>query len=99
MTAGLTALYSNINDNTLSPIEPRLGFNYDVDKHNKFFTGAGYHSQMQSSYLYYYRVLKRHLKPLPMGYMELNTTRDGTHKECAPCCGWEHNFDYQYELN
>ncbi|MGB1282063.1 MAG: carboxypeptidase-like regulatory domain-containing protein [Schleiferiaceae bacterium] len=99
MTAGLTALYSNINDNTLSPIEPRLGFNYDVDKHNKFFTGAGYHSQMQSSYLYYYRGSQATPQAIADGVYGTEYNKGmGLTKSAHLVAGWEHNFDYPVRI-
>lgn len=54
LTGGLTALYFGINNNSLSPIEPRLGISYDLLKGRKLSFGAGYHSQIQSPYVYYY---------------------------------------------
>ena len=99
MTAGLTALYSNINDNTFSPIEPRLGFNYDVDKHNKFFTGAGYHSQMQSSYLYYYRGSQATPQAIADGLYGTEYNKGmGLTKSAHLVAGWEHNFDYPVRI-
>lgn len=53
MVSGLTSLYYSINDNSFSPIEPRLGFSYKKDK-SRWNLGFGLHSQMQSNYLYYY---------------------------------------------
>jgi hypothetical protein len=99
MTAGLTALYSNINDNTFSPIEPRLGFNYDVDKHNKFFTGAGYHSQMQSSYLYYYRGSQATPQAIADSLYGTEYNKGmGLTKSAHLVAGWEHNFDYPVRI-
>ncbi len=54
LTAGLTATYFSINDNSLSPIEPRLGLSYDLLKGRKLSFGLGHHSQTQSPYIYYY---------------------------------------------
>lgn len=51
---GLTALYYDINDISLSPIEPRLGLTYVATENDKFGLGIGLHSQIQSPYLYYY---------------------------------------------
>lgn len=99
MTAGVTALYSNINKNSLSPFEPRLGFNYDVDKHNKIFTGAGYHSQMQSSYLYYYKGSKATPIAESQGLLGTEYNKDmGLTKSAHAVLGWEHNFDYPVRI-
>lgn len=52
--AGLSALYFGINNKSLSPIEPRLGLSYKIDEKQKLGLGLGLHSQIQSTYLYYY---------------------------------------------
>ncbi|MDA9773574.1 TonB-dependent receptor [Saprospiraceae bacterium] len=54
LTGGLTALYYSINNNSLSPFEPRLGLAYQIDNKQKLSLGVGIHSQIQSNYLYYY---------------------------------------------
>ncbi len=54
MVAGLTALYFGINDHSFSPFEPRLGLTYQLSPKDKFALGLGFHSQIQSPYLYYY---------------------------------------------
>jgi ethanolamine utilization microcompartment shell protein EutS len=53
-TAGISAYYSGINNNSFSPLEPRLGLQYDLPKNQKLSFAAGLHSQMQPSYLYFY---------------------------------------------
>lgn len=53
-TGGVTALYYSINNNSLSPFEPRLGMSYQIDNRQKLSLGVGVHSQVQSNYLYYY---------------------------------------------
>lgn len=53
-TAGLTALYYGINDNSFSPFEPRAGLSYTINEKQQLALGFGYHSQIQSNYLYYY---------------------------------------------
>lgn len=99
MTAGLTALYSSINENSLSPLEPRLGFNYDVDKQNKLFTGAGYHSQMQSSYLYYFKGSQATPQAIANGVYGTNYNKGmGLTKSAHLVAGWEHNFDYPIRI-
>jgi len=54
MTGGITGMYSNINENSNSPIEPRLGLSYQIDKKQKIGLGIGLHSQMVSPYILYY---------------------------------------------
>jgi len=54
MVAGVTALYFGINKNSFSPFEPRLGVTYQLSPKDKFAMGLGFHSQIQSPYLYYY---------------------------------------------
>ncbi|MEY2963309.1 MAG: hypothetical protein RL754_570 [Bacteroidota bacterium] len=99
MTAGATAFYSSINANSLSLFEPRLGLNYDVDKHNKFFTGAGYHTQMQSSYLYYYEGSQATPGAIDQGLYGTTYNKDmGLTKSAHAVAGWEHNFDYPVRL-
>ena len=98
-TAGATAFYSSINANSLSLFEPRLGLNYDLDKHNKFFTGAGYHTQMQSSYLYYYEGSKATPFAESQGLLGSTYNEDmGLTKSAHAVAGWEHNFDYPVRL-
>ncbi|MBR9923240.1 MAG: TonB-dependent receptor [Bacteroidetes bacterium] len=54
LTAGLTSLYFSINNNSFSPIEPRVGMSYDLDEASKLSFGYGLHSQILPGYLYYY---------------------------------------------
>lgn len=54
LTSGLTSTYYSINNNSFSPIEPRLGLAYQIDPKQKLSLGLGVHSQIQSNYLYYY---------------------------------------------
>lgn len=54
LTAGLTSLYWGINDNSFSPIEPRVGLSYTITSGHSLNFGAGLHSQIQSPYIYYY---------------------------------------------
>ncbi len=54
LTGGVTALYYSINQNSLSPFEPRLGLAYQIDDRQKLSLGLGAHSQTQSNYLYFY---------------------------------------------
>lgn len=54
LTAGLTSLYYSMNDNSFSPVEPRLGLSYNVGQGKKLSFGTGLHSQTQSAYTYFY---------------------------------------------
>jgi hypothetical protein len=54
VTGGLTSLYSDINENTLSPVEPRLGLAYQIDDKQKLSIGGGLHSQLLYPYSMYY---------------------------------------------
>ncbi|MEM1357647.1 MAG: TonB-dependent receptor [Bacteroidota bacterium] len=53
-TAGLTATYASINDNSLSPVEPRLGASFTPKEGISYNLGIGLHSQLQPLYLYYF---------------------------------------------
>ncbi len=54
LVAGVTALYFGINKNSFSPFEPRIGLTYQLSPKDKLAMGLGFHSQIQSPYLYYY---------------------------------------------
>jgi hypothetical protein len=53
-TAGLTSLYWGLNDQSFSPIEPRLGLSYQLAPGHHLNFGTGLHSQIQSPYTYFY---------------------------------------------
>ncbi|MDF7819415.1 TonB-dependent receptor [Runella sp. MFBS21] len=52
--AGLSSLYSSINANSYSVIEPRLGLALELPHRQKFTLATGLHSQGLPSYLYFY---------------------------------------------
>ncbi len=52
-TAGLHAQYYSFS-NSLSPVEPRLGWKWSMKGNQKLFAGAGLHSQTQPYYIYTY---------------------------------------------
>ncbi|TAE47755.1 MAG: TonB-dependent receptor [Bacteroidetes bacterium] len=54
LTAGITSLYFGVNKNSFSPIEPRLGLAYQVSPRQRLSLGAGLHSQIQPTYVYFY---------------------------------------------
>ncbi|MBK9934725.1 MAG: TonB-dependent receptor [Cytophagaceae bacterium] len=51
---GVTGLFSTINKNSVSPIEPRAGLNWDVAQGQKINLATGLHSNLQSNYTYFY---------------------------------------------
>ncbi len=53
VTAGLHAQYYSLS-NSLSPVEPRLGWRLKMNNNQSLFAGAGLHSQMQPLYTYTY---------------------------------------------
>lgn len=42
-------------NNSISPIEPRVGLKWNIDEKQVFTAGAGLHSQMQPTYTYFYQ--------------------------------------------
>ncbi len=52
-TAGLHAQYFSLS-NSISPVEPRLGWKYRMKGNQAIFAGAGMHSQTQPYYTYSY---------------------------------------------
>ena len=52
--AGLSSLYSSINTNSYSIIEPRVGFALELPQRQKLTFATGLHSQGVPSYLYFY---------------------------------------------
>ena len=55
-TAGLHSQYFSLS-NSLSPVEPRLGWKLRMNKNQAIFAGAGMHSQTQPLYTYTYHLL------------------------------------------
>ncbi|MBI1183855.1 hypothetical protein GC194_06265 [bacterium] len=51
--AGLHGTYFSLS-NSISPVEPRLGFKYDLGKGRSLNFGTGLYSQIQAPYLYFY---------------------------------------------
>lgn len=54
-TAGIHSQYFSLS-NSLSPVEPRLGWSYRLKKSQRVFAGAGLHSQIQPLYTYTYHL-------------------------------------------
>lgn len=55
-TAGLHSQYFSFS-NSLSAVEPRLGWKYSMQNGQRVFAGAGLHSQTQPYYMYTYHLL------------------------------------------
>ena len=54
MTAGVTSLYWGLNENSFSPVEPRVGLTYKLGRGQSLNFGSGLHSQIQSPYTYFF---------------------------------------------
>ncbi|WP_138991511.1 TonB-dependent receptor [Larkinella sp. C7] len=55
LSAGLTSLYFSLNQNSFSPLEPRAGLAWDLPNRQKISVAVGLHSQIQPTYIYFYR--------------------------------------------
>ncbi len=69
LTGGLTSLIFTISKNAVSPLEPRIGLSYQLDKKQKLNFALGLHSQKLANYLYYFDKnddFKRILSPYNM---------------------------------
>lgn len=55
VTAGIHSQYFSLS-NSLSPVEPRLGWKFSMKNGQRLFAGAGLHSQTQPYYTYTYHV-------------------------------------------
>ena len=86
LTAGLTSLWASVNNNSFSPIEPRLGFLYQANETDKFFIGTGLHSQIQSPYLYYYSLTTVNGDP------QEHNTEIGLTKSWHIAGGWDRKY-------
>ena len=82
LTAGLHSQYFTLS-NSLSVVEPRLGFKYNSTKEWSFFGGAGIHSQTQPYYTYSY-----HLQNTD----NLHNKDMGFSKAAHSALGFEKNF-------
>ena len=54
LTGGINSLIFTINKNAYSPIEPRFGLSYQLDRKQKFNLAFGLHSQTIAPYIYYF---------------------------------------------
>ena len=91
-TAGLTSTYWGINNNSISPIEPRVGMSYQVGKASKLNFGAGLHSQFQSPYLYFYGPTAVNNNPVE------NNTGMGLTKSIHNVLGYDWQFAPAFRL-
>jgi hypothetical protein len=82
VTAGLHSQYFTLS-NSLSAVEPRIGFKYNSTKEWSFFGGAGLHSQVQPYYTYSY-----HLE----NTQNLHNKNMGFSKAAHSALGVEKNF-------
>jgi hypothetical protein len=75
LTAGLHSQYFSLN-NSLSLVEPRLGFSWSMANRQTLSAGIGVHSQLQPTYLYFYGKERRNGRLVPhnkdMGFTRSN---------------------------
>ncbi|HMQ49596.1 MAG TPA: TonB-dependent receptor [Saprospiraceae bacterium] len=91
-TLGWTALYFSLNNNSFSPLEPRLGLSYAINQRQKLNLGIGLHSQIQSPYLYFFS------DSLVNGQL-LTYNRDvGLSKSWHFVLGYDHIFGNDFRL-
>lgn len=55
LSAGLTSTYFSLNNNSFSPVEPRIGLVQELPNRQKISLAAGLHSQIQPAYTYFYK--------------------------------------------
>ncbi len=90
-TAGLHAQYYSFS-NSLSPVEPRLGWKWNMKGNQKLFAGAGLHSQTQPYYTYTY-----HLKDAS-GNKIYHNKNMGFTKSFHSALGYEKNFKKGFQF-
>lgn len=90
-TAGLHAQYFTLS-NSLSPLEPRLGWKYRMKGNQAIFAGGGLHSQTQPYYTYAYNVLPNQPKN-PASNMHL-----GFSKSIHSGIGYERSFNKGFNI-
>ena len=84
-TVGLHGQYFTLNDNSRS-IEPRVGVKYELNEKSSLSFGAGLHSQMQPSYIYFYQ------KNNNDGTSILHNSDLGFTKSFQNVAGWDYNI-------
>ncbi len=90
-TAGLHAQYFTLS-NSLSPLEPRLGWKYRMKGNQAIFAGGGLHSQTQPYYTYAYNVLPNQPN-IPASNMHL-----GFSKSIHSGIGYERSFNKGFNI-
>ena len=90
-TAGLHAQYFSLS-NSLSPLEPRLGWKYRMKGNQSIFAGGGLHSQTQPYYTYAYNYLPNQPKS-PASNMNVGFT-----KSLHSGIGYEKSFDKGFNI-
>lgn len=90
-TAGFHAQYFTLS-NSLSPLEPRLGWKYRMKGNQAIFAGGGLHSQTQPYYTYAYNVLPNQPKN-PASNMHL-----GFSKSIHSGIGYERSFNKGFNI-
>jgi hypothetical protein len=90
-TAGLHAQYFSLS-NSLSPLEPRLGWKYRMKGNQAIFAGGGLHSQTQPYYTYAYNVLPNQPNN-PASNMQL-----GFSKSIHSGIGYERSFNKGFNI-
>lgn len=82
-TVGVHGQYFTLNNNS-SSIEPRVGVKYELNEKNSISIGAGLHSQMQPTYIYFYQ------KNNDDGTSVLHNSNLGFTKSFQSVLGWDY---------
>lgn len=90
-TAGLHAQYYSFS-NSISPVEPRLGWKWNLQKSQKVFAGAGMHSQLQPLYTYTY------FKTGANGERYMQNRNMGFSKSLHVAAGYEKQFKKGFQV-
>lgn len=90
-TAGLHAQYYSFS-NSLSPIEPRLGWKWNLKSAQKVFAGTGMHSQLQPLYTYTF------FKTNASGERFYHNKHMGFSKSVHAAAGYEKQFKKGFQI-
>ena len=90
-SAGLHAQYFTLS-NSLSPLEPRIGWKYRMKGNQAIFAGGGLHSQTQPYYTYAYHVMPNQPNN-PASNMQLGFT-----KSIHSGIGYEKSFNKGFNI-
>lgn len=91
ITAGLHAQYYSFS-NSISPVEPRLGWKWNLKNTQKVFAGAGMHSQLQPLYTYTY------FKTNANGERNVHNRNMGFSKSLHAAAGYEKQFKKGFQV-